>query len=89
MKPFLFLGVRPEDVAADDEYAAMLRCAGLDEPDLRRHRLERRQSFRQSMKYFILKVITGQMASSVRAPVSTSPGIISIRQSLRMFSYAK
>ena len=40
MKPFLFLGVRPEDAAADDEYAAMLRCAGLDEPDLRRHRLE-------------------------------------------------
>ena len=41
MKPFLFLGIRAEDAAADDEYAAVLRCAGLDERDLRRHRLER------------------------------------------------
>jgi GMP synthase (glutamine-hydrolysing) len=41
MRPFLFLGTRAEDQAADDEYAAVLRCAGLDEPDLRRVRLER------------------------------------------------
>ncbi|MFC5176385.1 glutamine amidotransferase [Nocardioides taihuensis] len=41
MKPFLFLGTRAEDEAADDEYAAVLRCAGLDERDLRRVRLER------------------------------------------------
>jgi len=41
VKPFLFLGIRAEDAAADDEYAAVLRCAGLDERDLRRHRLER------------------------------------------------
>ena len=40
MKPFLFLGVRPEDGPADDEYAAMLRCTGLDESMLRRVRLE-------------------------------------------------
>ncbi len=40
MKPFLFLGIRPEDVAADDEYAAVLRCAALDEPQVRRVRLE-------------------------------------------------
>ena len=40
MKPFLFLGARPEDDAADDEYAAMLRCAALTESELRRHRLE-------------------------------------------------
>jgi GMP synthase (glutamine-hydrolysing) len=42
MRPFLFLAVRPEDGAADDEYAAMLRCTGLDESMLRRVRLERR-----------------------------------------------
>ena len=42
MKPFLFLGIRPEDVAADEEYAAVLRCAGLDEPAVRRVRLEQR-----------------------------------------------
>ncbi|MBD7918347.1 glutamine amidotransferase [Cellulomonas sp. Sa3CUA2] len=40
MKPFLFLGVRPEAAPADDEYAAMLRCTGLDESTLRRVRLE-------------------------------------------------
>jgi GMP synthase (glutamine-hydrolysing) len=41
VKPFLFLGIRAQDEAADDEYAAVLRCAGLDEPDVRRVRLER------------------------------------------------
>ena len=33
------LGIRPEDVAADDEYAAVLRCAGLDERQLQRIRM--------------------------------------------------
>ncbi len=41
MKPFLFLGIRAQDAAADDEYAAVLRCAGLDERDVRRVRMER------------------------------------------------
>ncbi len=41
MKPFLFLGIRAQDAAADDEYAAVLRCSGLDERDVRRVRLER------------------------------------------------
>ena len=40
MKPFLLLAIRPEDVAADDEYAAMLRCTGLEEGQLRRIRTE-------------------------------------------------
>jgi GMP synthase (glutamine-hydrolysing) len=40
VKPFLMLGIRAEDVAADDEYAAMLRCAGLDERQLQRIRME-------------------------------------------------
>jgi GMP synthase (glutamine-hydrolysing) len=40
VKPFLLLAIRPEAVAADEEYAAMLRCTGLDEPQLRRIRLE-------------------------------------------------
>ena len=43
MKPFLFLGIRAQDVAADDEYAAVLRCTGLDERDVRRVRLEREE----------------------------------------------
>lgn len=41
MKPFLFLGTRAEDDVAADEYAAILRCAALDERDVRRVRLER------------------------------------------------
>jgi GMP synthase (glutamine-hydrolysing) len=40
VKPFLLLAIRAEDVAADDEYAAMLRFAGLDEAQLRRFRME-------------------------------------------------
>jgi GMP synthase (glutamine-hydrolysing) len=40
VKPFLMLGIRPEDVAADDEYAAMLRWSGLDERQLQRIRIE-------------------------------------------------
>ncbi|WP_435747946.1 glutamine amidotransferase [Nocardioides sp. SYSU DS0663] len=39
-KPFLFLGTRAEDAAADGEYEAVLRASGLDERDLRRVRLE-------------------------------------------------
>jgi GMP synthase (glutamine-hydrolysing) len=39
--PFLLLATRAQDPAADDEYAAFLRFSGLDEPQLRRHRLER------------------------------------------------
>lgn len=40
MKPFLFLGTRAEDLAADGEYDAVLRFSRLDERDLRRVRLE-------------------------------------------------
>jgi GMP synthase (glutamine-hydrolysing) len=40
VKPFLLLGIRADDVAADDEYGAMLRFSGLDEGQLRRFRLE-------------------------------------------------
>ncbi|WP_121254176.1 glutamine amidotransferase [Nocardioides ferulae] len=41
MKPFLFLGTRAEDPAADGEYVSVLRGMGLAEPELRRVRLER------------------------------------------------
>lgn len=43
MKPFLLLAIRPEDVAADDEYSAMLRRAGLAESQLLRIRMEQRR----------------------------------------------
>jgi GMP synthase (glutamine-hydrolysing) len=38
--PFLLLASRAEDLAADEEYAAFLRCTGLDERDLHRVRME-------------------------------------------------
>lgn len=40
MKPFLLLATRPEDEAADDEYAGFLRAGGLAPNELRRVRLE-------------------------------------------------
>ncbi len=40
MKPFLFLGTRAEDEAADNEYAAFLHYCDLDEASLQRRRLE-------------------------------------------------
>ena len=42
MKPFLLLGTRAEDRAADAEYAAFLRFGGLAERELVRIRLEQR-----------------------------------------------
>lgn len=42
VKPFLLLGTRDDDGAADNEYAAFLAFTGLDESTLRRVRLERR-----------------------------------------------
>ena len=40
--PFLLLSIRAEDAAADDEYAAMMRFAGLDVSRLHRIRLTHR-----------------------------------------------
>jgi GMP synthase (glutamine-hydrolysing) len=40
MKPFLLLATRAVDLAADEEYEAMLRFCGLDEAQLRRFRME-------------------------------------------------
>jgi GMP synthase (glutamine-hydrolysing) len=40
MRPFLMLSSRGEDLAADEEYAAFLRCTGLTAEQLHRIRLE-------------------------------------------------
>ena len=40
MKPFLLLSSRAEDLAADEEYEAFLRCTGLADHQLRRIRVE-------------------------------------------------
>jgi GMP synthase (glutamine-hydrolysing) len=41
--PFLLLSIRGEDEAADDEYGAMMRFAGLDERGMHRIRLTHRE----------------------------------------------
>jgi len=40
VKPFLLLSSRPEDEAADDEYAAVMRMTDLAEHELHRHRMD-------------------------------------------------
>jgi len=40
VRPFLLLSSRAEDLAADEEYAAFLRCTGLPEEGLHRVRME-------------------------------------------------
>jgi GMP synthase (glutamine-hydrolysing) len=42
VKPFLLLGIRAEDAAADNEYESFLTLSGLGEGGLRRIRLEQR-----------------------------------------------
>jgi GMP synthase (glutamine-hydrolysing) len=42
VKPFLLLGIRAEDAAADNEYESFLSLSGLGEGGLRRIRLEQR-----------------------------------------------
>ncbi|MFC6713361.1 glutamine amidotransferase [Branchiibius cervicis] len=50
MKPFLLLGVRPEQAAADDEYAAFARFTGLG-TDLQRHPVDREPFSRDPRDY--------------------------------------
>jgi GMP synthase (glutamine-hydrolysing) len=40
IKPFLILQLRPEDEAADDELAAIMKSGGLTMPDIKRHRID-------------------------------------------------
>jgi GMP synthase (glutamine-hydrolysing) len=42
VKPFLLLSVRADDPVADNEYASFLAFSGVEESQLRRHRLEQR-----------------------------------------------
>src|SRR6476660_10310323 len=41
LAPFLFLSIRAQKAAADDEYSAVMRFGGLDEGELHRIRLDR------------------------------------------------
>ncbi|GAB2866713.1 glutamine amidotransferase [Nocardioides pacificus] len=72
MKPFLFLGIRAEDTAADDEYDAILRFAGLAERDVRRVRLERDELGEIDLDDFS-GVILGGGPFNVSDPVESKP----------------
>jgi GMP synthase (glutamine-hydrolysing) len=72
VKPFLFLGIRAQDGAAEDEYAAVLRCAGLDERDVRRVRMERDELEPQDLDDWS-GIIIGGGPWNVSDPEETKP----------------
>lgn len=68
MRPFLLLATRAEDRAADEEYAAFLRFAGLEESELVRFRLERHTLGRVDLDAFS-GIILGGSPFTTSVPV--------------------
>ena len=83
MKPFLFLGTRSEDDVADSEYAAVLRCAGLDERDVRRVRLEREALGRVRLEDWSGVVVGGGPFNVSDPPERKSPTQLRVEAELR------
>lgn len=70
--PFLLLSVRPEDRAADEEYAAMRRFTGLHEAGLRRIQLDREPLPRLKLDEYSGLLLGGgpfNYTDSVKSPV--------------------
>ncbi len=86
MTPFLFLGIRPEDVAADEEYAAVLRCAGLDEAELRRVRLEQRSLGEIDLEDWSGIVLGGGPFNMSDPENAKSPVQLRVEQDLRVLA---
>lgn len=82
MKPFLLLATRAEDEAADNEYDAMLSYAGLEEPALRRHRLERHPLGRVNLDEWA-GIIVGGGPFNVSDPIE-SKGAVQLRVEAEM-----
>ncbi len=59
MRPFLFLGTRAEDVAADGEHEAVLRYSGLRPQQLHRVRLEREPMPRLDLEEYSGVIVGG------------------------------
>lgn len=73
VKPFLLLATRPEDVAAEDEYAAVLRHGALAPEQLRRVRLEAGPLPEIELDEFSGVIVGGSPFNSSDAEDSKSP----------------
>jgi GMP synthase (glutamine-hydrolysing) len=73
VRPFLLLSSRPEDHAADDEYAAFLVATGLDESQLRRIRVERAPLPRLDLEDWSGILLGGGPFNSSDPPLEKSP----------------
>lgn len=83
MKPFLFLGSRAEDVAADSEYDAVLRYAGLGEADLHRHRMERDELREVDLDAWSGIIVGGGPFNVSDAPEAKSPAQVRVEAEMQ------
>ncbi len=84
MKPFLLLATRAEDIAADGEYEAFLRFSGLEEAQLRRHRLEREplETLELDLDDWSGIVLGGSPFTTTDPPETKSPGQVRVEAEL-------
>ncbi|MFD1213038.1 glutamine amidotransferase [Arthrobacter sp. GCM10027362] len=73
MKPFLFLGARPEDTVADEEYSALLRFGCLQPGELRRVRLDSAPLPELDLSQFSGIILGGSPFTSSDPPARKSP----------------
>jgi len=72
MKPFLILQLRPEDIAADDEFRAILKYGGLSKQDVVRIRMEREDVPLNGLDHYS-GIIIGGGPSNVSDPEDQKP----------------
>ena len=82
MRPFLLLGTRAEDRAADDEYDAFLRFGGLQEHELVRHRLERDELGPVDLERWSGIVLGGSPFTTSVPEASKSPAQLRVEKEL-------
>jgi GMP synthase (glutamine-hydrolysing) len=83
VKPFLLLGSRDDDGAADNEYAAFLAFTGLTESTLRRVRLERRPLGEVDLSRWAGIFLGGGPFNSSDRPTEKSPVQHRVEEDLR------
>lgn len=86
MKPFLFLGTRSEDDAADGEYATVLRFSGLAEHQLQRVRLEQQVLHEVNLDELSGIVLGGGPFNISDPGASKSPVQVRVEADLRWLS---
>lgn len=80
--PFLLLSIRGEDEAADDEYGAMMRFAGLDERGMHRIRLTHRELGEVDLSRWSGIVLGGGPYNVSDAPGTKSPTQVRVETEL-------